>query len=586
MASQLWERLRNTTNAALTRREKKAVARDNKAQANARVNAKVTNMGIVAADTKTGQLVSARMLQRAVIPLCFANAEVRKNAFVHAVGSSLSLDALYAKNPELESLADETILGPESMLPELFIVELFNVLRLPKGNIDAVHNRIRFLNETNLNPTGNKGHLAEAYILFDSDLETTFGMNKKLLKLLQADRTVLFFAATCLLQKNAVAVIAATRSGQYADEEGRAQILKLLKRHDGCMWNIRPTDTPDILDRRMNAAQSWYALLKYLGSGDAAYVVASPAEVMDGSVDPYTAETEDGVAPPPPPRTAAAATPGEEDDSSYESGAAESSENLSGFDEGTEEDSQVETTDTTTVKTVSAADGNETSVERTTEQTVTVPAVEAAAEQAEQAASRIAAGICANSCDYHQRYNPSAMLTLCPEACINSRIGAALKEGRTTHKGKNRSAHDHMHAQRRTIESMTRDMPKAQRAVMRNRGVRPETLRPYDDSRDFAEAMYSMIGLEYKVASASEQRAQDLVLIDQLAAAVGRSTAPIGVRAAIYAATYGMRDPRDALALAPIGLSVAESQKAVEFKKKHTAPGLKELQIIAALMGQ
>jgi len=590
MASVLYERLRAATAGALTRPEKKAEARDNKAQADARVTAKVTNMGLFAADSKTGQVVSTRKMQRAVIPLCFANDEVRKTAFTYATGSSLSLAALYEKHPDLQALADETMAGSDSALPAMFVVELFNVLRLPAGQVDGTFKRIRFVVDTRLNPAANKGISVDRFIDFDTDLQNTFQNDKKLCKALSADRLVLFFVATCLLNKNAVEVIALTRSGRRATDAGRAAILKVLQRHDGYMWNNRATDGIEILDRRNSTAQSWYQLLKHLGEGDAAYVMAPSAEVLDGSVDPYAPEGDrptrggsaSAAAPAPPTRD------GDDEESSFVSGDEgeddSSAAGLSGFETDEESDGDaadeepVTTTTastTTKTKTTTAAGGDFTTVET----------VEQAAEETENMQSRIACGICPKSCDYHDRHIGSR-LALCPDACVSSRIGAALKQGRTSHKGKSRDKEDHARAQRRTIESMTRTMPKSQRVVMRDRGMRAETSRPYTDSRDLADAMYSMVGLEYQAPTASEHRHQDLLLIDQLAAAVGCEAAPIGQRAAIYATTYGMADPRHALLLQPMSLTQAQAQKAADFKKQFAAPGLKEMQVIASLMGK
>ncbi len=587
MASVLYQRLRAATSGALTRPEKKAEARDNKAQADARVTAKVTNMGLFAADSKTGQVVSTRKMQRAVIPLCFANDEVRKTAFTYAIGSSLSLDALYEKYPDLQALSDETMAGPDSALPPTFVVELFNVLRLPAGQIDGAYKRIRFAVDSRLNPTGNKGILVEQFIDFDADLQNTFQDNKKLCKALGVDRLVLFFVATCLLDKNAVEVIALTRSGRHATDAGRAAILKVLQRHNGYMWNNRSTDTIEILDRRNSTAQSWYQLLKHLGEGDAAYVMAPSAEVLDGSVDPYSTEDQ-------PTRGASAAAPapptreGDDEDSSFVSGDEgedNSSAGLSGFETDEESDGDTADEEPVTTTTASATTKTKTTTAADGDSTTTVETVEQAAEESEKTASRIAGSICVNSCDYHDRHIGSP-LALCPDACVSSRVGAALKQGRTTHKGKSRDKEDHARAQRRTIESMTRTMPKSQRVVMRDRNMRVETSRPYTDSRDLADAMYSMIGLEYQAQTASEHRRQDLVLIDQLAAAVGRETAPIGQRAAIYATTYGLADPRAALLLQPMNLTQAQAQKAADFKKQFAAPGLKEMQVIASLMGK
>lgn len=592
MASALFVRLRNATNTAMSRPEKKAVARDMKAQADARVTAKVTNMGLLAADSKTGQLVSTRKMQRAVIALCFPNDEVRKTAFMYAIGGALSLDALYEKNPELQSLADETMLSADSALPAMFVVELFNVLRLPPGQIDYAFKRIRFESSTRLNPASNKGVPMEAFIDFDSDLQSNFQLEHKLCKLLSADRLVLFFAATCLLTKNAAAVIALTRSGRYTNDVGRATMLKVLQRHNGCMWNNRATDSIDTLDRRTSTAASWYQLLKHLGEADAAYTTAPSTEVLDGSVDPYAPEETDrptagraAAAPPTPARGGEDDEAG--DDDSFVSGATDGSEagdGLSGFESGDDDSAaedddvpKVETTTTATVKTTSTPSGDTTVVDRTTEQTV-----EEAAEEVQRAESRIASGVCANSCAYHDRHSGSP-LALCPDACVSNRIGAALKQGRTSHK--HRDQWEHSRAQRRTIESMTRTMPKSQEVVMRDRGIKRETSRPYTDSRDMADAMHSMIGLEYHAQSANEHSRQDLLLIDRLAVAVGRGSAPIGQRAAIYATTYGLADPRSALLLQPMNLTKAQAQAAADFKAQFQAPGLKEMQVIASLMG-
>lgn len=224
----------------------------------------------------------------------------------------------------------------------------------------------------------------------------------------------------------------------------------------------------------------------------------------------------------------------------------------------------------------SAADATSAVAAADSEPGPTAADVEAAAATAQEQPTSVSSSLCS----FHTYRDPTNH-GLCPDACIRTRIGRRPAD--TTARAKvtaliASSIRSHDHASELAadvVATMARQTPLAARVALASIGVAPGTQL---SDKSWAAAVGGMRALNHNVHAAGLASSP----VGAMARACGWRDQPVGEQLARYATAYAARDTAHATQLFDQLHWPTENMRALEqFKQRHPVAPLRELQLVS-----